>query len=376
MSVLLIDGDIFGWQRRGGISRIYSEILPRVGALAPDIDVRVFIQGKTKSKTDVESLSAEIYNIPELPRSLKPWRFWRRVAPPVNRLMSDLTWRITSGDVFHPTYFTSPPVHAPSFCFVYDMTVERFPESFDSPYREQITERKRRTICAAEVVLCISENTKQDVVQILNVPEEKCRVVHLAGFSKKETATPVQGVSECGRPFFLYVGDYLTPYKNFAFLVQCLSSPEFHEFDGFDLVVVSGQPLNKEARDQWGHLLSSGRVRMLADCDDAGLEELYQTCSAFIVSSLYEGFGIPLLEALGCGASVICANASSLPEVGGKAAYYFDPQSPADFKATLSRAVSDGRGRAVVDARRERARQFSWDHTAQAFVRAFRDVCR
>jgi len=375
MSTLLIDGEVFGWQRYGGISRIYSEVLPRMESLASDVDVRVLVQGPPQSEIDAGRLSSMICGIPELPRSLKPWRFWRRAAPPVNRLLNGITWRVTSGDVFHPTYFTCPPVHAPSFCFVYDMTVERFPESFDSPYREQITARKRRTICAADVVLCISENTKRDVVQMLDVPEERCRVVYLAGFSPDDTSTPGRGTTESGRPFFLYVGDYLTPYKNFAFLAQCLSSSGFREFDGFDLVVVSGQPLNKEARDQWGHLLSSGRVRMLTDCDDAELAELYRTCSAFIVSSLYEGFGIPVLEALGCGAPVVCANASSLPEVGGEEAYYFDPQSGADFKAALSRAVADGRGAAVVDARRKRASQFSWDHTAHEFVRAFRDVC-
>ena len=341
-----------------------------------DIDVRVFIQGKPKSKTDVESLSTEIYNIPELPRSLKPWRFWRRVAPTTNRLLRDIKWRFSSGDVFHPTYFTSPPVHAPSFCFVYDMTVERFPESFDSPYREQITERKRRTICAAEVVLCISENTKRDVVQMLDVPEEKCRVVYLAGFSREKPSLFTDGSLAEQRPFFLYVGDYMTPYKNFDFLARCLGSSSFGDFEDFDLVVVSSQSPTREMREQWEHLFASGRLRVVTDCDDARLTELYRVCSAFIFPSLYEGFGIPVLEALGCGAPVVCSDSSSLPEVGGDRVYYFDARSPAEFRAALNRAVSDGRGEIVVKARQERAQHFSWDHTAHEFVRAFRDVCR
>jgi len=89
---------------------------------------------------------------------------------------------------------------------------------------------------------------------------------------------------------------------------------------------------------------------------------------------LYEGFGIPVLEALGCGAPVVCSNTSSLPEVGGDAVCYFDPKSPEEFAAAMKQALADGRAPEKVAQRKLQAGKFSWDRTAEGFMDAIKQV--
>jgi glycosyltransferase involved in cell wall biosynthesis len=259
----------------------------------------------------------------------------------------------------------------PAFCFVYDMLFELFPECFDAGTGDRAREQKHRAIRSAHRVLCISENTKKDVVKILDIEPTKCDVVYLAGLRRTEEGN--RGETELKkRPFFLYVGDYEAPYKNFEFLLDCLGQPGFSEFGEHELVVAAPDFPEASKLKRYHELLPDTRLTFLNRCDDKMLTDLYISCNALVVPSLYEGFGLPVVEALGCGTPVVCSNVSSLPEVGGETAYYFDPQSVAEFRAALERGVRDGRTREHVDRRVERASCFSWDRTARSFALAAR----
>lgn len=371
---LVIDGDVFCWQRHGGISRIYSRIIPRLAQFDHQMDIKLVIPKKDGIKLP-EGLKQYVVWTPQLSASLRPWRFWHRVAPTINRVMADACWRRNKTDLFLSTYFTLPPIRAPLICVVYDMIVELFPESFDNAYADDIRQRKRASVEKAEIVLCISQYTRNDVIRLLNVPKKKCRVIHLAGNIQAGEQKNSNSQFLSGRDFFLFVGNHLAAYKNFNFLLERFLSEKSGMFSDFDLVVVSPLPAGEAVSEFCGDALTTGRVKFIRNCDDHTLAELYTQCSVFIYPSLYEGFGIPLLEALSVGSPVVCSDIPVFREVGGDVAYYFDPRSPAELFLAMESAVRDGRARDKVAARKAHAARFSWDRTARQFLQAFYDVC-
>ena len=371
---LLIDGDIFTWQQRGGISRIYGEVFRRMPRLAPDVDLLVAMPRASRSAILAAVDGIQTDPIPTLLPDLRPWRMWRLLRPGIDSAMASWYWHQRTADVFHPTYFTTPVPRIPSFCIVYDLVMEFFPESFDPSYQRKMVRRHRRTVEQASVVLCISESTKRDVVRFFNVDEGKCRVMPLASFLPPlDSSGEVDECSGSG-PFLLFVGDWRTPYKNFTFVLDCLASEEFADFRGLQLVVVSVHLPSREERASMDAQVGEDRIVFRCDCDDNELRHLYQCCSALIYPSLYEGFGLPVLEALAQGTPVACARTSSLPEVGGDVVHYFDPKSQLDTAEALRCAVSEGRSADAVLRRCQWARGFSWNGATDVFVRASRDV--
>lgn len=376
---VMLDGSVFAWQKRGGISRIYAEMIPRVAELADDIALTLAIQGKPKSRM-LEQVKIPRSSIPDVAATRRPWRFWSRAAPLMNVVLARRYWSRCRMDVFHPTYYTAPPIDAPSFCFVYDMLFELFPECFEHGLVRMMRQRKRRAIDRAKVVLCISESTRNDVIRLLGTPAEKCRVVHLAGSTSTAAgcgAQPGELQASDGlrsRPFLLYVGDWETPYKNFDFVLQALGSNDFAEFSDLDLVVVAPDKPEPAKIHSCHERMGAERLHFLHSCDDEELGGLYADCAAFVMPSFYEGFGLPVLEAMKQGAPVVCSDTSSLPEVGGEAAFYFDPRSPAQFADSLRRALAQGRDGPAVAGRQAQAAKFSWDRTAAEFCRAARET--
>ena len=372
---LWIDGDVFVWQRAGGISRIYERVLPRLERIDPGVDIRVALAGRPVVPPP-EGNNILCTRVMQVPDTWRPWRFWSGVRPVLNARLRDAFWRRCRGDVFHSTYYTAPPVSFPSVCFVYDMVNELFPEMFEPAFIREMRQRKEAAVNAARLVLCISHSTRQDLTRIMNIPEEKCRVVHLAGFCSDEPEPEEDGTREppCVR-FLLYVGDYISPYKNFPFLLKALEGPDATAFADLDLWVVSTRkPTDAEVR-QYDGILPGDRVRFVTDCGDARLRVLYRDCAAFVYPSLYEGFGITVLEALGQGAPVVCSDNPAFREVGGEAVHTFDPRSPESFRCALDRALREGRDDPHPARRRRHAASFSWDRTAAGFLDTFREAC-
>ena len=181
-------------------------------------------------------------------------------------------------------------------------------------------EMKRKAILAAQKVICISENTKKDLLERYPIPEENVIVTYLASELDSSLAYGSEPVPE--RPYFFYVGGR-TNYKNFDRLLIAFSKV-VSEHDDLALCVV-GSPF-KEDEERLIHDLG------LEDCiehygyvDDRHLAKLYRCSLAFVYPSLYEGFGIPPLEAMACGTVAIVANSSSLPEVVGMQGYSLTP---------------------------------------------------
>ena len=277
-------------------------------------------------------------------------------------------------DIVHPTYYRvlTPSALAradqPVIITVFDMIHELFPERNDPLC---IAEAKRACIKRADSILCISEHTRRDLIDRYPGVADKAFVTPLAS-SMSVNPDQVVAAKDLDVPFFLYVGGR-DGYKNFDSLLVAWSRSSLRT-RGFQLRVVGTDWLPDEKI----------RILQLNVCDtivhegtvnDSRLSILYRRSIALVYPSKYEGFGIPLLEAMQCGTPVVCSRTSSLPEVGGDAALYFD-LADLDTLVTKMEALAESQSlREQCIARGEaQCQKFTWSRTAKLTVEAYERV--
>jgi glycosyltransferase involved in cell wall biosynthesis len=252
------------------------------------------------------------------------------------------------------------------------MVSELFPELFNNAGSERAREQKRRCVLSADAVICISESTRQDVLRLYGVDPDKVIVVPLACGDvfkqhiniSQETESPVPG------PFLLYVGSR-SQYKNFWLLIEAYSS--WPRRDEVSLVVAGGSWSAQEMENLRARGIYQ-RVRLLNKVDDEALCSLYNMAAAFVYPSLYEGFGIPLLEAMACGCPVIASRIPSTIEVAGDCPVYFEPGETEGLVAALDIALSEGRDSRRTRAGLEHVKNFSWQRTAEDTLKVYRSL--
>jgi len=277
-------------------------------------------------------------------------------------------------DIFHPTYYDDYFLKhlgcKPFVLTIYDMIHEVYPEYF-SP-EDTTSEKKQKLAHEAAHIIAISEHTKTDIVRLLGIPAKKVRVVHL-GYAFPGTPVSVDAGRDLRLPprYLLYVGDR-TAYKNFHFFARSVV-PLLKKDTDLHLVCV-GHPLRAWELTALRRLGIHERVRCF-QVNDAALKQFYRHALAFVFPSLYEGFGIPVLEAFSCGCPVIVSRTSSLPEVGGDAVAYIDPKDPVSIVGAVERVIYDEKVREELCSKgRERLRLFSWRKTAEETHALYREI--
>jgi glycosyltransferase involved in cell wall biosynthesis len=250
------------------------------------------------------------------------------------------------------------------------MIHEKFPEYF--PSGDTTVVAKAAAVKRANHIICVSENTRQDLIEILGTDPNKTSVVPL-GFS----FTNIDGVktkpTEKTKDYLLYVGDR-KGYKNFDILLQAYSL-SVNLRNNFDIVLFGGDTgLTWEIKR--AHDLGIKRECLrLAQGDDSILASHYSSASLFVYPSIYEGFGIPPLEAMALRCPVVCSNAGPLPEVVGDAAEMFDPHSPESLLAAIEVVLHDrGRREALIKKGVERTQLFSWEVCAKQTMAVYEKV--
>ncbi len=248
------------------------------------------------------------------------------------------------------------------------------PDTSPLPPAARARARLLATRCArsADRVLTISEASKRDLVDTLRLDPRRIDVTPLAVRDEEPAATPEPELREKlalgDAPLLLCVAEK-QPHKNLASLVRALA-----EVDGVTLVLAgAGSSHEAELRRLASELVVSERVRMLDWVAEADLEGLYRAAKAFVLPSLIEGFGLPILEAMRAGTPVACADRSALSEVAGEAALLFDPFDQAEVTAAVRRVLTDEElRRALVRRGFERCREYSWKHTAALTLASYR----
>ena len=227
----------------------------------------------------------------------------------------------------------------------------------------------------AHTILTVSETSKTDLIKHLDLPtnrEEDVVVVH-NGVS--DAFRPSAGKSTGHPPTVLYVGRF-DPYKNLVGLVEAMA--EVREQIPDVRLRVIGPPDQRypEAPQRARELGIEGAVEWVGYASNQDLVQAYQAADVFALPSRYEGFGLPVLEAMACGTPVVCGNRSSLPEVAGDAALLVDPDRPEELAQALVRVLTDTGLRACLKEKGLfRARTFTWARTAEQTLRAYLGEC-
>ena len=359
------DHQTFELQPYGGISRYFCELAVRlatmpscsVNIIAP-LHVNEYLRSVPPS---IQKVACYVGRVPKI----------RRITRAVNNFVAPTLLRRQRPDIVHRTYYAAgqaPVPGARTVITVYDMIHERFHQQMahlkDAP-------GKREAISAANHIICISESTRRDLIEIFDVNPAKTSVVYLgfdlmSGNDSLEVAMP-------DREFLLYVGRR-SGYKNFDGLLAAYSaSPRLHE--NFDIVCFGGGPFDADEKAAIATASSrDGAVKQIGG-SDAILRHLYQRAAVFIYPSLYEGFGIPPLEAMNFDCPVVCCPVSSIPEVVGSAASFFEPGDAGSLVEAIEKVVDDAAYRAnLIQLGHERLKLFSWQRCAEQTLDVYEKV--
>jgi glycosyltransferase involved in cell wall biosynthesis len=273
-------------------------------------------------------------------------------------------------DLCHYTNFLAPIVDdRPYVVTIHDMGLEVLQKAHPLAKRVYTRRLIPRVACRAKLILANSEYSKWDIVRRLGIPEERIRVTPLAA-SPEFKPTP----SHCAAPYFLFVGN-VEPRKNLERLIEAFARVPEKDYE----LLIAGNHWYRaaEVHAKARSMGLNGRVKFLGYVPREDLPALYSGATAFVYPSLLEGFGLPVIEAMACGAPVITSDGSALKEVAGDAAVLVNPESVGDITDALVRVAENEGERAELSKRGlARAAQFSWTKTAELTLDAYRQAIR
>lgn len=278
----------------------------------------------------------------------------------------------------HSMAFVTPrPVSCPVVVTIYDLSFVHYPDDFPPFQRRYLLAETARSCRDARQIIAISESGRRDLHERFHVPLERIAVVR-PGVDRRYRPLPERDVAAFrarqGLParFLLHVGT-LQPRKNIPLLLQALARLNR---PGLPLILVGGKGwIYETIYAQVQELGLGDRVHFAGYVPDEELPFWYNAAAALVCPSRYEGFGLPVVEALACGTPVLAANTSSLPEAGGPAALYFDPRSAEALADLLASLTADEAGRdRVRQAGPAQAARFSWEQAGRETAAVYRHL--
>ncbi|HBC76077.1 MAG: hypothetical protein A2008_01735 [Candidatus Wallbacteria bacterium GWC2_49_35] len=293
----------------------------------------------------------------------------------INKALSVESIKKQDFDIFHPTYYSSYFLEhigqKPFVLTVYDMIHELFPAEY--PGGDKFLELKKLMIEKAARVIAISESTKRDIVRLYGGKfEEKIDVVYLG--NSLDASNAETGGLKTPEKYLLFVGSR-SKYKNFIFFVESVVSilkrdPELK------IVCAGGGAFSETELAFFNKLGLGGRFSQYS-LDDGTLAHLYKKALAFVFPSLYEGFGIPVLESFAAGCPLIVSDSSSLPEVAGDACVYIDSADGASIAGAVEKVIGSAQLRSQLIAKGyEQLKKFSWEITAEKTKKIYEEILR
>ena len=266
--------------------------------------------------------------------------FYKRIGPLIkyvnkaNNIYFNYKLRKKNPDIIHLTYFNEKNFYASKAKVVvteYDLIKEKF---YSEKYKDQI-EYKRKLFQKVDQIICISNNTKKDLQNEYSIDASKISVIHLAVNKNKNFREKSLNI----RPFILYVG-LRERYKNFINVIKAYARSNKLKLD-FDFVCFGGGNFSKTEEDLFRSLFLDRSKIHYFEGDQLDLNYFYHKARIFIFPSLYEGFGIPLLEAMNMECPVICSESSCFPEIVNNAAILFDPTDIESLEFKMEKLIYD-----------------------------------
>ncbi|MDO8863360.1 glycosyltransferase family 1 protein [Haliea sp. E1-2-M8] len=366
---IAFDSQIFTLQIYGGVSRYITRLASELDEQQQD--VRIFAPvylNKHLNNIHPETLSG-IHLSLKIRGTLPLLRY-------INFNFSKAKIAAWKPQIMHETYYATRPIsptNVPCVVTLHDMIHEKMPHHFKANDRTSHT--KMKALDRADHIICVSENSRRDLLELTSVPYSKTSVVHL-GFDSPESChltherSPYKHPS---RPYILYVGKR-EGYKNFKFLIESFSQSTILRKE-LDIVAFGSHPFTHQEIKLMGTLgLKLDQVQHHTG-DDASLRSFYRHASAFVYPSLYEGFGIPPLEAMANDCPVVSSRAGSMPEVLGEAAEFFDPTDYHQLSTAIEIVVfSASRRNDLVRLGQERLKNYSWKRCAEETLEVYREL--
>lgn len=369
---VVVDGEIYSWQRRGGISRIYNEVLPRMCRSAPELRVQLLTDSSHLAQSPPTHPQIHHRRIPDL-RLLRPRRLFAPFTPVFERAVRRCYNTGAKNRIWHSTYYTLPQ-HWKGITIVpvYDLLHFRFAAAFNTPHDDAERKRMSRCVEEADCIVAISDTTRSDIGLFHGTDAyEKTRVIPLACGDSFAPGDDANDETETGNArFLLFVGDR-NHYKNFILLLRAFA--RWRERD-VHLVVVGERGWSEREAELLQNLKIHDRVRWAGSIDDGGLIKLYRRALAFVFPSLFEGFGIPLLEAMACGCTIVASRIPSTFEVAKDCPIYFDPTSVESLVDAFEHVVEKSNQLERRELGMKLAREYSWAKTAQQTLLLYREL--
>ncbi|NQV33592.1 MAG: glycosyltransferase family 4 protein [Phycisphaeraceae bacterium] len=353
---VLYDHQIFSRQKYGGISRYFCEIIKYyIAAGDPTVEVAIkypknmYFRSVDKGHTHVN----------------RPWGLDCLLSKPkkINQRVSQRVLRKGDYDLFHPTYhrpyFLKCLKNKPFVLTIHDLIHEVFQDTYGGA--KKAIECKKSLIKRADHIIVISLNTKKDLLKYYGVPENKVSVIYDAtSLGDLSAETPSDSIP---KRYVLFVGGRRSS-KNFQVFLKA-TVPLLREDEGLRIVCAGGRNFSEQELALLQSLRVSDRILHVLP-SDGQMAWLYRHALTLVYPSLYEGFGLPVLEAFSCDCPAIISRRSSLPEVGGDAAEYIDPESEDSIRSAVQRVIYSQELRESLIAKgRLQNENFSWGKTAE-----------
>jgi glycosyltransferase involved in cell wall biosynthesis len=360
--------------RSAGVNRVIHHLLAELPRVPGQEEYLVYAPSSDLNR---QLLSSSRYRrrLTRLPIERPPVRIgWEQTVLPLELLRE-------RADLLHALGFVSPiGWRGRTVVTVYDLSFMRFPEVYNRPNRVYLNTFAPPSLRRADRVITISEDARRDVIELCGVPPERVTTILLAADDRFQPA-PADEIAAFralhGLPerFVLYLGT-LQPRKNIETLVRAYAQLRNEGSDNHALVIAGGRGWQFDSIFNLSRELGiAAFVHLPGFVPDDEQPLWYSSATVFAFPSRYEGFGLPLLEAMACGAPVVSSSASSLPEVVGDAGMLVDPSDVEGWCSALRQLLEDEPHRAALAAAgRARAQAFSWRRMAAETVQVYREV--
>ncbi|HVT00645.1 MAG TPA: glycosyltransferase family 1 protein [Patescibacteria group bacterium] len=367
----------------------FEAVIPRFG-----FDEKTGLPNRVGSSEVCFQLLSELYKIDktneyiiflptsptkDMPEERPGWRY--EIIPnkklwTITGLTPNVLKKTAIDVLFSPTHYSPIFTPIPEVISILDVSYKYFPELFKKQDLLKLSIWGKYSIKKAAAIVTISESSKNDIIKEYQVPEAKIAVLHLGIKDlQKSSMTKSEFIKKYNieKPYVLFVGT-LQPRKNLVRLIHAFSKID----DDYELIIIGRRGWDYEdiltAPAKFG---VGSRVRFLEGVNDSELALFYENAEVFVLPSLYEGFGLPVLEAMRYGCPVVTSNISSLPEAGGDAALYFDPEDPDDIASIINKVLKDKKLRdKMIKEGHNQVKKFSWEKAAKEALSVFESIAK
>lgn len=380
--IIGIDGNEANFGKRVGVGEYAFELLRQFS------NSKFKIPRPRQAKRDGQNLKFTIYlkdkPSKDLPEERQGWQYrivaprklWTQIGLPLDLLLHN-----PKPDVFFtPTHYAPRFSRVPTVVSVMDLSFVHFPHMFKASDLYQLKSWTAYSVRKAKKVLTISQASKNDIIKYYHLEPGKVIVTYPG--VKKGLMTNDKGLNMdkikrkygIQGDYILFVGT-LQPRKNVARLIEAFST--LKDMPGDPSLVLVGKKgwLYEEILQAPKKFDIEDKVIFLDYVSDEDLPSLYKNAACFVLPSLYEGFGLPVLEAMSYGCPVVTSNVSSLPEVGGDAVFYINPESVEDIANGIKKVLTDTKLRKMlIEKGYKQAKKFSWEKTARETLKLLEEV--